>query len=42
MERIPVVLLINSEMAGPINLKLGRIVKGMVENFLANNFFFIS
>ena len=33
-------LLINSEMIGLINLKLGGMVKGMGENFLAKDFFF--
>ena len=32
-------LLINSEMIGLINLKLGGMVKGMGENFLAKDFF---
>ena len=33
------VLLINSEMIGLINLKLGGMVKGMGENVLAKEFF---
>ena len=31
--------LIDSEMAGPIKLKLGRMVEGMGENVLAKEFF---
>ena len=33
------VLLIDSEMAGPIKLKLGGVVEGMQENVLAKEFF---
>ena len=33
------VLLIDSEMAGPIKLKLGGMVEGMQENVLAKEFF---
>ena len=32
-------LLIDSEMAGPIKLKLGGMIKGMQENVLAKEFF---
>ena len=32
-------LLIDSEMAGPIKLKLGGMVEGMCENVLAKEFF---
>ena len=38
MERIPVVCYLDSEIVGPIKLKLGGMIEGMGENILAKEF----
>ena len=38
VQRILVALLLDSEMAGPIGLKLGGMVKGIAENVLTKEF----
>ena len=38
VQRILVALLLDSEMAGPIGLKLGGMIKGIAENVLAKEF----